>query len=31
MQLDDRMKLYEKIETDRYLIPTLPILARMGQ
>jgi len=29
MDLDDRMKLYEKLETGRYLIPTLPILARL--
>jgi tRNA(His) 5'-end guanylyltransferase len=29
MQIDDRMKLYEKIETSRCLIPTLPIMARM--
>lgn len=29
MELDDRMKLYEKIETSRYLIPTLPTLCRV--
>lgn len=29
MDLDDRMKLYEKFETSRYLMPTLPILARL--